>query len=66
MSIVDAVSLKNSKILVSNSKNELVLYDLKKWKKDSPCQDRYFTSLDNNQASAIAIGNKYYYAALNF
>jgi hypothetical protein len=66
MSVVDSVCLKNSKILVSNSKNELVLFDLKRWKKDTPCQDRYFTSLDNNQSSAITIGNKYFYAALNF
>lgn len=43
-----------------------MLYDLKRWKKDSACQDRYFTSLDNNTASAITIGNKYYYAALTF
>lgn len=66
MSLIDAVQLKNSKILLSNSKNELVLFDLKRWKKDSPCQDRFFTSLDNNQGSAVAIGNKYYYVALTF
>lgn len=58
--------MKNSKVLLSNSKNELVLYDLKKWKKDSSCQERYFTSLDNNTASAIAIGTQYYYVALTF
>ena len=66
LSTIDAVCLRNSKVLVSNSKNELVLYDLKRWKKDSACQDRYFTSLDNNQASAVAVGNKYFYAALTF
>lgn len=63
---IDAVCLKYSKILLSNSKNELVLFDLKRWKKDTACQDRYFISLENNQSSAIAIGTKYYYAALNF
>lgn len=66
LSMVDSVCLKNSKILISSSKNELVLFDLKRWKKDSPCQDRYFTSLDNNQSSATAIGPKHYYTALNF
>ena len=66
LSVVDAVCLRNSRSLVSNSKNELVLFDLKRWKKEAPCQDRYFTSLDNNQSSAVAIGSKYFYAALNF
>jgi len=37
MSQIEAVALKNSKVLVSTSKNELVFYDLRKWKKDSPC-----------------------------
>jgi hypothetical protein len=27
------IAYKNSKILVSTTKNELILYDLKKWKK---------------------------------
>lgn len=66
MSQIEAVTLKNSKVLVSTSKNELVLYDLRKWKKDSPCNERYFTSLDNNTASALAIGSKYLYVALDF
>lgn len=66
MCTIDAIAVKNSKILVSNSKNQLILYDLKKWKKDTACQDRYFTSLDNNTASAICIGSNYYYAALTF
>lgn len=29
-------------------------------------QQRFFVSLDNNTATAIAIGSKYYYASLNF
>lgn len=66
MHTVTAVCMKNSKILTANTKNELVLYDLKKWKKDAQNQDRYFTSLDNNNASAVMIGNQYYYAALTF
>jgi hypothetical protein len=43
-----------------------VLYDLKKWKKGLACEDRFHISLDNNNATAIAIGTNYYYAALKF
>lgn len=63
---VTALCIKNSKILIANTKNELILYDLKKWKKDAPTQERFFTSLDNNNASALTMGNQYYYVALTF
>lgn len=33
MHTVTAISVKNSKVLFANTKNELMLYDLKKWKK---------------------------------
>jgi hypothetical protein len=32
----------------------------------STCQDHYFTSLDNNTATAVAISQNYYFAALDF
>ena len=66
MSQIETVALKNSKVLVSTSKNELVFYDLRKWKKDSHCNQRYFTSLENNTASTVAIGSRYLYTALDF
>jgi hypothetical protein len=66
MITITALSIKNSKILLGTSKNELVLYDLKKWKPHSPCNDHYYTSLENNCASAVAIGSNYYYACLDF
>lgn len=66
MHAVTSICMKNSKILLTNTKNQLILYDLKKWKKQAQQQEKYFTSLDNNNASAIAIGTRYYYAALTF
>ena len=63
---VTSFTIKNSKVLYGNSKNELILYDLKKWKKDTTNHDRFFTSLDNNCATAVAIGTNYVYAALDF
>lgn len=45
----------------------MTLYDLKKWKKDDPKSlEKYFVSLDNNTPTAVFIGTKYFYAALNF
>ena len=46
----------------------MIMYDLKKWKKDNKHSnpEKYFISLDNNGASALDIGNNYYYAALTF
>lgn len=63
-----AFTIKTSKILLATSKNELILYMLKNWKKDGKnnSPDKYFTSLDNNGASAVAIGDRYYYVALTF
>ena len=63
---VIAVSVKQGRVLYSTTKNELIMYDLKKWKKDTVCSERFYTSLDNNSASAVEIGHKYYYAALSF
>lgn len=51
---------------MGKSNNELVLFDLKKWKMHSTCQDHYFTFLDNNTATAVAISQNYYFAALDF
>ena len=66
ISSVTCLAIKNSKVLVGNSKNELVLYDLRKWKARASCQDQYFTSLDNSTATAVAISSNYYFAALDF
>ena len=55
---ITAFAAKSSKILLANTKNELILYCLKNWKKDGKTHgpEKYFTSLDNNGASAVAIG----------
>lgn len=44
------------------------MYDLKTWKRDqkSAGPEKYFVSLDNNGASALDIGKRFYYAALTF
>ena len=42
------------------------MYDLKKWKAHTACSEHFYTTLDNNTATAVAIGSKYYYAALDF
>lgn len=42
------------------------MYDLRKWKLHTPCQEMYFTSLDNNTATALAMSANYYFAALSF
>jgi len=56
--MVTAFTAKSSKILLANTKNELILYCLKNWKKDGKNNnpEKYFTNLDNNGASAVAIG----------
>jgi hypothetical protein len=64
--MVVAVVVKNSKILVSTTRNELVLYDLRKWKKESNPPERFFTSLGNNTATALAISPNYFFVALDF
>lgn len=52
---------------MGTTKNELILYDLKKWKKDDPKSlEKYFVSLDNNTPTAVFIGSKFYYVALGF
>lgn len=66
ISNVTCLAIKHSKILVGNSKNELVLFDLRRWKPHSACQDQYFTSLDNSTATAVALSPNYYLAALDF
>ena len=45
-----------------------MLFNLKSWKKDTThsTPEKYFVSLDNNGASAVCIGENYYYAALTF
>ena len=65
---VTAFAFKTSKVIVANTKNELILYCLKNWKKDGKAHgpEKYFTSLDNNGASAVAIGENFYYVALTF
>ena len=42
------------------------MYDLRKWKTHSPSPDQFFTSLDNNTATAVAISLNFYFAALSF
>lgn len=46
----------------------MTMYDLKTWKRDqkSAGPEKYFVSLDNNGASALDIGKRFYYAALTF
>lgn len=66
ISTITCITLKNSKILVGNSRNELVLYDLRKWKPHTPFNQQFFTTLDNNSATAVAISPNYYFAALDF
>lgn len=46
----------------------MMLFNLKTWKKDAAhsTPEKYFVSLDNNGASAVCIGQNYYYAALTF
>jgi hypothetical protein len=66
ISTITALTVKGSKVLLGNSRNELLLYDLRKWKLHTSCQEHFFTSLDNNSATAVAIGQQYYYAALDF
>lgn len=63
---ITALTVKHSKVLFGNSRNELVMYDLKKWKAHTPSPDLYYTSLDNNTATALAISPNYYFAALSF
>lgn len=73
--------MRGSKLLFADTKNELVLLDLKKLRKNegkhegkvseaqshlNNAPDRFFVSLDNNTATAITIGKHYYYAALDF
>lgn len=42
------------------------MYDLRKWKLHTTCQEMYFTSLDNNTATALAISSNFYFVALSF
>lgn len=44
------------------------MFNLKSWKKDvsHSTPEKFFVSLDNNGASAVCIGENYYYAALTF
>lgn len=62
------MDFKGSKLLVSTTKNEIDFFNLKNWKKDNKqsSPERYYVSLDNNGASAVCIGEHYYYAALTF
>lgn len=66
--LITALDFKGSKMLVSTTKNEIDLFNLKNWKKDNKnsTPERYYVSLDNNGASAVCIGQRYYYAALTF
>ena len=42
------------------------MYDLRKWKLHAPAPEMYFTSLENNTATALAITPNFYVAALSF
>lgn len=45
----------------------MIMYNLKTWKRDGhKPPEKYFTSLGNSSASALAIGQRYYYVALTF
>lgn len=66
ISTLTALAVKHSKVLVANSRNELVLFDLRKWKIHSSFGDPSFTSLGNNTATALAITQQHYFAALDF
>ena len=37
LTTVTSLAIKHSKVLLGNSKNELVLYDLRKWKSHTAC-----------------------------
>ncbi len=64
--MLTALAVKNSKVLFGTSRNELCMYDLRKWKLHAPAPEMFFTSLENNTATALAIGSNYYFAALSF
>mgnify|MGYP003685623415 CR=1 FL=1 len=51
---------------MTNTKNELILFDMKKWKKEKESPERFYTSLENNTGTALAIGKKHFYVALGF
>ena len=66
LTTVTSLAIKHSKVLLGNSKNELVLYDLRKWKSHTACSQHYYTSLGNNCATAVAISPHFYFACLDF
>lgn len=58
MHAITALDFKGSKVLLTTTKNQMMLFNLKTWKKDAAhsTPDKYFVSLDNNGASAVCIG----------
>jgi WD40 repeat protein len=60
------MDIKLSRILVSSPNKEISLFDMKSYTKDNPgnCKKGYFALED--VASAVAIGDKHYFAALEF
>lgn len=68
MQALTSIVFRGSKILVGTAKNEMVMFDLKAWKREvkGSVPEKYFVSLGNNSASALFIGKELYYVCLSF
>lgn len=63
---IQSIDFKLSRILVSSPNKELTLFDMKHYTKDNPGNSKKGYVMLESQGTAVAIGDKHYFVALEY